>query len=115
MQLALGTPRVELPAGLGLGLVPAADDEPATDWGAGTSAALRAELDGLLADTLSATRSITAALSSRASAAPTDSTAPASEENLSVGIEAYPWLVDHCFYRQPDGWHDLPTASRCCP
>ena len=115
VQLALGTPRVELPAGLGLGLVPAADHEPATDWGAGTSAALRAEFDGLLADTLSATRSITAALSSRASAAPTDSTAPASEENLSVGIEAYPWLVDHCFYRQPDGWDDLSDRFPVLP
>ena len=27
-------------------------------------------------------------------------------ETLEVSIETFPWLVDHCFYRQPDGWDD---------
>ena len=38
-----------------------------------------------------------------------------SEEILSVGVEAFPWLVDHCFYRQPDGWNDLSDRFPVLP
>jgi acyl transferase domain-containing protein len=115
VQLALGTPLVKLPDGIELGLVPLAPESRTPDWGAKTSPALRAELDALLADTLNATKSITAALASSAPPSPATTDAEVSEETLSVGVEAYPWLVDHCFYRQPDGWDDLSDRFPVLP
>ena len=38
-----------------------------------------------------------------------------SSETLSVDLDALPWLVDHCFYRQPEGWADLPDRFPVLP
>ncbi|HEV3265481.1 MAG TPA: beta-ketoacyl synthase N-terminal-like domain-containing protein [Acidimicrobiales bacterium] len=141
VQLALGTPLVQLPGSVSLGLaagaLPAPVD-PVADWGSTTSPALRAELDALLADTLDATKSITAALATSApptrsvggrsaglgsrrmdasthTTAATEPAAGVSEEVLSIDIEAFPWLIDHCFYRQPAGWDDLSDRFPVLP
>jgi acyl transferase domain-containing protein len=139
VQLVLGTPLVELPGTLSLGLaldglaaLPEREEAAPGFRGNGTSPALRAELDALLAETLGATESITAALASasppriaQAERPATDTATdtrpsgepviPMSEEVLTVDVEAFPWLVDHCFYRQPDGWGDLSDRFPVLP
>ncbi|HWE69674.1 MAG TPA: beta-ketoacyl synthase N-terminal-like domain-containing protein [Acidimicrobiales bacterium] len=145
VQLALGSPLVDLPASLSLGVAPgdasARSAPKASTNGVGgnrTSPVLRAELDALLAETLGATQSITDALASAAPRRPAargrDRTAraeppatstdarpagqpavPMSEEVLTIDVETFPWLVDHCFYRQPVGWADLSDRFPVLP
>ncbi len=157
IQLSLGSPLVRLPdpaaLELGRGIVPAPDRAGAAlsslaDTAPLSSAALQAELDALVAETLAAGQEVATALVRRgprparvghrgsdpaapsgphggghpngvggANGAASDRPAPAGasvapgsadewHETLEVGLDAFPWLVDHCFYRQPEGWDD---------
>ena len=130
-QLTMGTPFVHLPDSVALELQsvtanrrPVADPAPGaeTNGGHAMPTALRAELDALLADTLDAGESIATALTAAVPVRPRDregqqaaARPEVSEEVLDVSLKRYPWLADHCFYRQPDGWTDLSDRFPVVP
>jgi acyl transferase domain-containing protein len=123
-RLELGAPFVRLPESVSLSLGSVRSDatrvgSPASNGAPTASPAVRAELDALLADTLAASESISAALTSPARglarAATSTALAEESETTLDVSVESYPWLADHCFYRQPAAWGDLTDRFPVVP
>ncbi len=116
--LGFGAPLVSL-AGLELshqpGPVPAGaagPDPRLADLRASADPVL-AELGAVLAETRDAGEAVLAVLGDRAAPAssplppPAPPTPPSEHRGeIEVSLTAMPWLIDHCFYRQPDGWPD---------
>ncbi len=109
IRLSLGAPLLRLPDSAASGLRPPG---PSAVVGGGigaspypSSSALEAEFDALVAETMTAGQEVTAALARRGSG-PQPGAIDEWRETLEVSIDTFPWLVDHCFYRQPDGWDD---------
>ncbi|MHB1845443.1 MAG: beta-ketoacyl synthase N-terminal-like domain-containing protein [Deltaproteobacteria bacterium] len=104
--LDLGVPLVRLPRLLTLG--------PATPIGPSDSPVL-AELHASLESLARAQSDVVAAFSERG---PSDARAPPPDrwsERRRLSIEALPFLLDHCFYRQPEGWPDLSDRFPVVP
>ena len=127
VRLVLGTPPVRLPSAvgerLGVGTTAVAANGQAPT---GTPSALAAEHEALLAESLAAGREVLDALagstrrrvprgapeSAREAPRPVPT---ATSEVLRVDLEAFPWLVDHCFYRQAEGWTDVSDRFPVLP
>lgn len=111
MRLQLGAPLVRLDSVHLSARLPARDELPA---GLPASDPVLAELSAVLDETATASRDVIDALAAaRAGAprparvtAPEPSSARSSTRPIEVSVGAMPWLLDHCFYRQPDGWPD---------
>ncbi len=96
----------------------------------GVGSALQDEHDLLLSESLAAGRQVLdarAARPSRRATAPERQDAPggapvpadppgtSTREVLRVDLDTFPWLIDHCFYRQADGWTDLSDRFPVLP
>ncbi len=111
VPLALGSPWIRLPnLTVTAGTARAGQDRGALSR---TGDPLLAELDGVLADALRASQDVMAMLEGTAPVAPAAPSEPAPESSIEehgrtieVSTAAMPWLLDHCFYRQPEHWTD---------
>jgi hypothetical protein len=77
------------------------------------------EHDSLLAEALDAGQAVLDALANRGTRLDTTAPAPVPasphREVRRVDLDGLPWLVDHCFYRQADGWTDLTDRFPVVP
>ncbi|MEM0964397.1 MAG: acyltransferase domain-containing protein, partial [Bacteroidota bacterium] len=106
--LKLGAPLVSLPPELALRTPPRVD---ATVDVEGLSPAVAAELQQTTQAFVEAQAQIAEALRQRNAAS-----GPAQQDaglgprqrttTATFSLDAFPFLIDHCFYRQPDGWPD---------
>jgi acyl transferase domain-containing protein len=127
VKLSLGTPLLALPDSVVAGASVVAGSAAAAAPAQIAAPALQAELDALLAETLGAHKSIAAALAKapparrrreRTPSPPAATPAPRainSRETLNVDLDSFPWLADHCFYRQPAGWRELSDRFPVMP
>lgn len=114
MQLALGVPLVRLDSPLdAVAAEPElpVDDPVLAECGALLKAAKRAGLE------------ILDAWQRRGDSAPPTLPTPASPERespeasrtLSLSVDSHPYLVDHCFFRQPPGWPEMADRYPVVP
>ena len=123
VRLRLGTPTVHFPDGLAPLVVPPVGDGLATTAapqtppfaGMANGHPLMAEFDALLADARAAADTV---LQSWAAPPAPPATAPAPAAVTTtrvVSLETMPYLRDHCFYRQPEGWPDASDRFPVVP
>jgi acyl transferase domain-containing protein len=120
MRLSLGTPFVRLPARTApiepqtSSATPTVADDPGLE---GISSALRAELRALLSETKDASMSVAAAVAAAPSRAVGHSPRPAPswQQTITVDTSTFPFLLDHCFFRQPEEWKDLSDLFPVVP
>jgi acyl transferase domain-containing protein len=101
IALHLDVPLVRLPRELTLASSTRAVTAP-------TPGQLGAQHDALLADTVAASDAVLAAFAARSQTVEAVAEREPDErtERLRISIEEQPWLVDHCFMRQAQGWPD---------
>jgi acyl transferase domain-containing protein len=122
VRLSLGSPFVRLPARAELVVTPTSSatatvlDEHERGL-EGISSAVRAELSALLSETKDASVSVAMAVAGAPSRAATPAPRPASswQQTITVDTSSFPFLLDHCFFRQPAEWKDLSDLFPVVP